>query len=256
MVLGGPGYNQSVRLLTVMPLITLCLMLAMFAVPAVQDAADAEGEMLISADVVLAYEPSFNPSDTQELLDEILRRAEYQGEDDAPLEQDNMLARLLAWLDGVLSAAGLGATGWAGVVVVAGLLALLLYLVVKLIWVQAGRHSRSAKAEPKAGQLGLDELLLAAGESAQRGDFRAAIRFRFLALLRQLEVPASTLLTNTQLKRKLGKRMPSAETPFREFVGIYEDTWYGGFDCSNEQHALALALSEQVADVATRDTYE
>jgi hypothetical protein len=256
MVLGGPGYNHSVRLLTVMPLIMLSLMLAMFAVPAAQDAADAEGEMLNSADVVLAYEPSFNPSNTQKLLDEILRRAEYQGEDDAPLEQDNMLTRLLAWLDGVLSAAGLGATGWAGVVVVAGLLALLLYLVVKLIWVQAGRRSRSAKAEPKAGQLGLDELLLAADESAQRGDFRAAIRFRFLALLRQLEQPASTLLTNTQLQRRLGKLMPAVASPFGELVGLFEDTWYGGLDCSKEQHDLALTLSERVADVATKDAHE
>jgi len=256
MVLGGPGYNHSVRLLTVMPLITLCLMLAMFAVPAAQVTADAEGEMLNSADAVLAYKPSFSPTDTRELLDEILRRAEYQGEEDTPPELDTWFTRFLAWLAGLMGVAGLGAAGWVGVVAVATLVALLLFLVVRLVWMHAGRRGRSTKAEPKAGQLGLDELLLAAGESAQRGDFRAATRFRFLALLRQLELPASTLQTNTQLKRRLGKRMPSAATPFGDLVGLYEDAWYGGLDCNRAQHDRALALCERVADKATRDAHE
>lgn len=256
MVLDGPGYNHNVRLITIMPLLMLSLMLAMLAVPAAQDTADAEGIMLNSADAVLTYKPSFSPTNTRELLDEILMRAEYQGEDDAPLEQDSWLTRLLAWLAGLMGVAGLGAAGWVGVAAVATLLALLLYLVVKWVWVQAARRGRSTKTEPKAGQFGLDELLLAADESAQRADFRAATRFRFLALLRQLELPASTLLTNTQLQRRLGKRMPAVATPFGELVGLYEDAWYGGLDCSKEQHDRALTLSERVADVATRDAHE
>lgn len=256
MVLGAPGYNHDVRLFAVLALIVLSLILAVFAVPSAQDTADADREMLDGAEAVLAYKPGFSPTDSRELLDEILGRTEYQGEGDTPLEQNSWLTRLLVWLTGLMGVVGLGATGWIGVAAVAMLLTLLLFLVVRLAWMQAGRRGRSTIAKPKAGQLGLDELLQAAGEAVQRGDYRTAVRIRFLALLRQLEVPASTLLTNAQLQRRLGMLIPSAATPFGELVSLYEDTWYGGLDCGKAQHDRALALSERVVDVATRDAHE
>jgi len=245
----GRGYNLPVRTAAVL-LLMLSLVLVAQAQSDPPAAVDSAGVIRSGeAAAVLSHDPGLaSTNTTREQLEDILSRPEYQGEDEPPAERDDLWNRFLAWLAGLLGLVGLGGASWIGVVAVVTIVALLLYLLVRLIWQQAGRRShRAVRGEPDAERMGLDALLATAMDAAGRGDFRVAIRYRYLALLRQLEVPTSALLTNTQMVQRLKKNRPLVAAPFGELVKIFEDTWYGGLACGAEQHRRVLALGEQVS---------
>jgi len=231
-------------------LLAVLLSMAMTAAVHAQEAPAEESEPLSAgAQAVLETAPSLPPpAETAGLLREILTGDEFQEQAGSP-EGQSLLSRFLDWLSSLLARVGLVTGSWQGTVIVLALVALMLYVVVRLLWQLASRR-RTAMAERTAGgiqHMSAADLLAAADDAAAAGDHRGAIRLRFLALLRLLAEPGLALTTNHQLTRRVAKRYPSVGTQFRDLVLCYEDAWYGGLPCGSADYTRAGELAERVA---------
>lgn len=239
-----------------MTLLAVLLSMAMATAIHAQEAPAEESESLsVEARTMLETAPSLPPpTETGSLLREILAGDEFQEQAGAP-EGEGKLSRFLDWLNALLARVGLATGSWQGTVVVLAVVALLLYLVVRLLWQLASRR-RTAMAERTEGgvqHMSAADLLAAADDAAAAGDHRGAIRLRFLALLRLLAEPGLALTTNHQLMRRVAKRYPSVRTQFRELVLCYEDAWYGGMPCGAGDYTRAGELAERVGARITEE---
>lgn len=210
--------------------------------PSVATKEQAEG--LRSQDP-LTYEPQL-PADSREVLESILAREEFQRKQmaagETPLEQ------LLRWISGLLGRFGM--PSGEGFTLVATLLLVLLvillvYLLTRLIWAHI-----AARAVLKPGSAAeAEEALTSSGwlklarEAVQRGDYRAAIRYRFKAVVSRLDLPASAVQTNWQLMRIVAREHPAAAGSFPGLVAIFEDAWYGGLDADSAHYSRADELA-------------
>lgn len=193
--------------------------------------------------------PKKPDGDSKDLLRAILARPEFQ--DEAPkkkVQQDTWLQELLKRLQDWLNSLGLGAVAGSttatviAAVLLAILLALLLYMLVRWIWdlMASGRRIKLNLSEESEEQLAAPGLLKLAEAALARGEVRQAIRLRFRAVLRRVpQASAALLLTNSQLKRRLGREYPAAAQPFGKLVGCFEDVWYGGVSASVEDYRTA-----------------
>ncbi|MCB1216451.1 DUF4129 domain-containing protein [bacterium] len=183
------------------------------------------------------------------LLREILSRPEFQ-DGSAPTQQNNgAIDRFVQWLNRTLSglgrSLGLGAAGGSLLTYVLVVLALaLMAMLIRQLIMGAGRPAA------KRGRDGLDpeadpdaDLARIAEEHARRGEYRLAMRYRFLAVLRSLDLPSSTLTTNSSLVRQVRRDFPMLHEDFRELVGMFEDVWYGALECGSGQYAEAAGLA-------------
>ncbi len=121
--------------------------------------------------------------------------------------------------------------------------------------------SRNRNGRAKGVFLTEEEALMeeadlgALGEQARSsGDFRLALRFGFLALLRMLRqkelIRWQAQKTNQDY---LNETLDSDFYPhFRESVQWYEFTWYGGFELSETNYNHAVRALERVWETADR----
>lgn len=189
---------------------------------------------------VLDYEPQLpDPVSTSSTLTEILARPEYLGDSVEEAQGIGMLERFFAWLERALG--GLGVSGGSstfGVVAITLLIGLVLFLLVRLLWDMFGgrRFTAGPKRTGTLENLSSVDLVGLATKAAAKGDYQQAIRLRFKAVLGGLRMPASAVLTNTQVLRRLKRNMPFAAAPFGEIATIFEDTWYGQQPSTKENY--------------------
>lgn len=190
-------------------------------------------------------------------LKAILARPEFQV-DSAPPPQpswlEKLLQRLMAWLSRVFTPLA-GASVAVQVIAALGVLlvlGLLLFYITKLIWqLVSMRRGRLAKGEAAAEEMSQPaELLAAARQALEAGDFRQALRLRFRALLASLDIAAAPLMTNRELAERITEDCPATGGPLAELIGIFEDAWYGGVRCEVQHYQrsdeLARAIEERV----------
>jgi hypothetical protein len=194
---------------------------------------------------VLRFQPQLpDRSSMRETLRGILARPEFAGQDELPRAPgwwDQLLQRIGRWLQslGVPSAT---AGSWVVVLATVLLIALvsgLVYLVVRWAWGSSSRLSLASRksSEPSEDELGHAGLLSLARAALERGDLRQAIRLRFKATLRRApQDSASTVLTNSQLQRRISRQFPSAGGPLGLLIKRFEDIWYGGMECSRSDY--------------------
>lgn len=246
---------MSIRLISALAVVII----AVQALPASADqqSDDTDSSPLDAAGwEVLRHAPRLLPSgDTAGELQRILTQDEYK---DAPGKEaqeswaQNQWDRIQQMLAG-LSVIG---TGVWGLVAAGLLLALLAFLVARLLW-QWATHARSGTAadEPGTGPPQTTKQLLEAAEiAARRGDFRAAIRFRYLALLRALNLPTAALMTNSQIRRRVVSRNPALQGAMGDLVIAFEDCWYGGVTAGQQDYERASGLAHSIEDVLSEQS--
>jgi hypothetical protein len=183
-------------------------------------------------------------------LRRILAQSEFLESGASNVPKETWFTRLIEQLSRLLRSLGLGTASWPGVVISLVLIAGLLVLIVRLTWELLSRRARheDGASDGAAEHLSAERILEAAASAAARGDHREAIRCVFLALLRQLELRTTALLTNRQLTRLVAKQLPTAREAFGQLVTSYEDTWYGGLPCGAGDYAHARRLAGAVLE--------
>ncbi|MBN2083347.1 DUF4129 domain-containing protein [bacterium] len=224
-------------------------------IPAVAEETSPAAQEAAAAAVLLNTAPNLpRPEQTDSELERILAQAKYQGEDKAPPGESWWERLWQRFIDG-LDRMGLGSNNIWSVIGAGTALLLLLFLLVRLLWQLATRPKRSA-SEPTAealADLSAEDLAARAAQAFKRGEFRLAVRYRYLALLRDLDLPAATLMTNSQVLRLVGKRHPRTVPDLRQLVVCYEDAWYGGAACSGGDYELADRLAGTISTAVTRE---
>jgi len=115
-------------------------------------------------------------------------------------------------------------------VVLAALVAHIVYTVVRSLRMRQGP---STVAMPVVAQRALapEELIAQADDLAGQGDFRGAIRYLYLALVRGLQMrrilPRTKTQTNGEHVRQLAAR-PTLHALVRPFASMFDEKWYGG----------------------------
>jgi hypothetical protein len=106
------------------------------------------------------------------------------------------------------------------------------------------RDRRREAAEADSGgdaDLSPGSVLATAAEYARRGDYRAAVRARFVALLLHLHEQGrlryDRSLTNREHLARIGLGTPLAED-LRPVVRTFDDVWYGNTPISPDEYAL------------------
>jgi hypothetical protein len=211
-----------------------------------QALADAAGP---GAAAVLTHEPHLpDAGASADTLRGILARPEFKDEETIA-SGDNPIEKFLAWLMKLFGGGNPNGGSWVTVLITVALLGLLAYLITRLIWELVQRRSRKAfsgEGQLRAEDMTAAALLKAAAEAAERREFREALRMRFLALVKQLDLAATTVQTNSQLARQVRKAQPAAAVPFAGAVACYEDAWYGGLPCGAETYAELSGFAAEV----------
>jgi hypothetical protein len=204
----------------------------------------------------LGYGPAV-PDDATDKLREILADPKYAGETLSSTPA-TWLERFLDWMGRMFKGTGLPlGNGWiaagTGLVMLA-----VLYLVIRITWellqrrVPRGRSNEAASAE----EMSAAALLAAASAAAARGDFRSAVRLRFIALVKELGLPAASWQTNSQLVRHVRKLASSAAPPFSAAASRYEEIWYGGAASSIVDYETLQARAGEVLAALPRTATE
>jgi hypothetical protein len=210
------------------------------------------------AAAVLQSKPDLAPApDTMAALRQILAEPQFAADQDTSSGK-GPFDKFWEWLQKMLNRLGMP-RGKSPVTMVLTVLLLLLLtvLIARLAWELAQRRQRQlvANSEPRAQDMGVSALLAAAAAAAGRRAYREALRLRFLALVKQLDLPASSVQTNSELTRLVRKQQPLAVEPFTGAVACFEDAWYGGLACDsdaytriNELAALVVARFEPAGE--------
>ena len=185
-----------------------------------------------------------------ELLREILSSPAFQDDVQPDIKGETLLDRLLLWLTGTLGKIGkaLGMGGLAGqsvlVYVVAILaLALMAMLIRQLIMNSGTRGGRRRQGSESELPDGSEDLLGLAELCAREGDYRMALRYRYLEVLQSLDLPSSALTTNSMLIREVLRGHPQLHREFRSLVELFEDAWYGSLETGRSQYTAAAGLA-------------
>jgi hypothetical protein len=215
------------------------------------DEPDSPPELTVqpSIEKTLGYTPKLQPpAATAKTLKEILARPEFAATKKQS-KKISLLDRIKEFIERLFSHIGLAPGKWAGTIAVIIALALLIFLILRIV---TGYERRSSGLSDGGGTLAkpktAGELLAEADQAAARGDFRDAVRLRFRAMLRQLELPASTVQTNTQLLRRIGQDYPAAHGALTDLVQCFEDAWYGSLPCDRGDYDRSSRLAGEVVD--------
>jgi hypothetical protein len=195
--------------------------------------------------------------DSATMLREILSSPAFKSSIQPDIQGETLLEKLGRWLNNTMAkigtALGLGSsTGgtviiYVMVVLALALMAMLIRQLIMSSGTRRGRRHQEAVVEPES----IPDLLRLAERHAADGEFRQALRYRYLATLQSLDLPSSTLTTNSMLIRELQTVQPQLLREFRSLVALFEDAWYGSMETGRthyqEAATLAGSLDSQIA---------
>jgi hypothetical protein len=139
-------------------------------------------------------------------------------------------------------------------VLIASLLVLLVYVIVKATWLRLSKPTTAATPTEPEDILSAARLKQLAEQAAQSGDFQAALRLRFRSVVNQLRMLDSERQTNWQLLRYVRRNHAAASREFAELISIFENSWYGGISVGQDGFARANELSAAVEiELTTRE---
>jgi hypothetical protein len=177
-----------------------------------------------------------------------LAKHEYQA------AQPNLWDRAVTWLgqriaDLFDNAARLTPGGVLGLLV---LLAVVV-LVVAVVRLRVGRFARASKVPRHVftdRSRAARDYRRAAEEAAAAGDFSAAVRERFRAIVRDLEergvLDESSGRTADEAAREAGRRLPGSEAELRAAAELFDAVHYGGQSASTVDYQRLVALDRGV----------
>ncbi len=197
----------------------------------------AQGQPAASAD-----------QDSMAMLRDILQSEAFQQDIQPDVQDPTVMQRVSQWINRTLGSIaqslGLGPGGNNLLVYVLIVLALALMAVIirQLVMHTGPGRSRRSTSPDDEDDPDVD-LARLAEQFASRGDYRKALRYRFLAVLRSMDLPATTMTTNSMLVRQVSIVHPALFAEFRQLVDIFEDAWYGSLECDNGQYRAAAQLA-------------
>jgi hypothetical protein len=197
--------------------------------------------VLVSLAVVVPVD--IDPDDARaaaakELSDPAYRAAE-------PSFMDDVFTRIGRWFADVLSALG-GGSGSVGLLVLL-VLAIAVFAVIRL---RVGRLGRARRAGglvfPAGATHSAQDYRRAAESAAARGDFAVAVRERFRAIVRELEVRGvldeRSGRTVDECAAQAGQRLPDRAADLRAAATVFDDVVYGGRTATEAAYRDLAAL--------------
>lgn len=192
------------------------------------------------------YAPPDNPADSAAVLDGILSQPKYQDNAEQQLVRRPWLVRIIDKLQQLLAPLASSA-GLQIIVLVISVLVLALAALVLLLKYRRRPPVDSLSAghgpEPADTYDGLREQ---AAFAQSRGEYRIALRYRFLACLKLLRLPMVTVISNWRLLMRINRNDPELAPWLRELVRIYEDGWYGGRAVTAADYGQAEELAGHI----------
>jgi hypothetical protein len=183
-----------------------------------------------------------------ELADPVYRAAE-------PSWLDRALTAVGRWLGDLLSTlAGAGAGGLV-------ILLILTVAVIAVIRLRMGRLSRAGRTGggpvfPAGQPHSADDYRRAAEEAVARGDFSAAVRERFRAVVRELEargvLDERSGRTVDECAAQAGQRLPDLAGQLRAAATLFDDVVYGGRPATEAGYHGVAALDAGIRALARR----
>jgi hypothetical protein len=175
----------------------------------------------------------------RELSDPAYRAAE-------PSALDELFARIGRWFVTALSALG-GGTGVGGGLLVLLVLGIAVFAVVR---VRVGRLARTRHAArpvfPAGGTVSAQDYRAAADDAAARGEFGAAVRDRFRAVVRELEargvLDERSGRTVDECAARAGQRLPDHAAGLSAAAAVFDDVVYGGRTATEAAYRRLVAL--------------
>jgi hypothetical protein len=200
-------------------------------------------------------------------LKQILARKEYQPEEQRESAVQRWMKKLLQFLSRFLSrffssgdpvkrTPGSATLNLVRLLIFIAAGAALLLGAIRLVrrWLNRAPRQKESEAREVLGELieedvTAEDLLKKATELARQGDYRAAIRRAYIALLYELERRGHLRLhrskTNWDYLRAL-EREPSLYPSVAQLTGAYERVWYGQMAASPEDFASFVARYQEV----------
>ncbi|HUS15445.1 MAG TPA: DUF4129 domain-containing protein, partial [Chloroflexia bacterium] len=160
------------------------------------------------------------------------------------LSTTSLVFTLLTYLGAVIDVAGpllMPGLGALGVLVAVAVAAFVIFGLRRAAGPAGARMAGAFAAEAgwTAGQ-----ARTAATEAATAGDYRKAVRYRYLATLLALDESGrlhfDPALTNGEL---MGKVAPEVREPLRPLVAVFERLWYGGFPATEHEYQAYQAMA-------------
>jgi hypothetical protein len=200
----------------------------------------------VAAADISDYAPPDTPADSAAVLEGILSQPEYQENTEQQLARRPWLLRFIDRLQQLLTPLA-ASTGLQVMVLAISVLVLAFAAIVLL---------RKYNRRPPAGRLDMahgsapagtyDGLREQADAAASRGEYRLALRYRFLACLKSLKLPTVTVISNWRLLARINRSDPGLTPWLRELVRIYEDGWYGGSTITAADYGQAAELAGSI----------
>lgn len=195
----------------------------------------------------LAQESATRPAPAEEAsLREVLRDPRFAPED-PPGWLERLGQRIGEWLDKLLPDAsggaaaartGLSIAQWLLVLACVGLVAIAAFLIVRAA-LRRGPGNVASSDDGRAAPQTSSAALAAAAAHARNGEYRAAVRAQFLAVLLHLHEQGrlryDRSLTNREHLSRIARGTPLAED-LRPVVRVFDDVWYGNLPIGPEEY--------------------
>lgn len=197
--------------------------------------------------------PEHSAEDARRAADRILSRASFREPEPSLVERlrDWVFEGLGRLLSRVLEGAPGSPIGWIAVTVV---VAVLVVLAVRFARGVVRDPEHDAASPPRARRAAAEWRAEASALEA-RGDWRAALRCRYRALVADLaarglveEVPGRTA---GEYRREVDVNVPAVAGEFAGATTLFESVWYGGADAGPDEAARFRSLESRVLEGAS-----
>jgi hypothetical protein len=204
----------------------------------------------VVADLPQPTGPSADPAGVRQQAQQILSRPEYQPPPKSLIEQitDKIRDLFGSFLQTVT---GGGSGSIVGIVIIAALVGLVAFVIVK-----ATRGVQRGTVPAATVEINVDvrrspnEWLAEAGRLEAEGRWKEALRCRYRALAAQLvarkvvpDIPGRTV---GEHRADVRTSVPSASPSFDEAAELFEEAWYGDQPTGPEENARFRAMSDSV----------
>lgn len=180
---------------------------------------------------------------------------EHEGENPLSAWLGRIWEKIKSWLpEGALSDGSYQIIGWCVLVLLSACLLLLLYYAVRNV-VRGMRRSRYVLvAGDEEMGMHASQLLEQAEQFAQSGAYAEAVRFRYLALLKQMEIrgwlKARPWKTNREYRMELAVQRADLVPQFEQVTARFEVVYYGRFTATADDYAQMVAVMNRYVQEA------